>query len=346
MSAHPEQLAHNMKTVARRAGVSSATVSRVINGSPLVRPETAERVNKIIAELRFIPNPSGTTLRYGRSNTYGLIVPDLTNPFFPEFLLNFEEVLVESDHEILVATTQSSQQKLTNSVRRMLMRRVDGVVMMASEFDTRTIEPIFDHQIPLVTIDRRHIERGCADVAINFEEGFREAVLHLRKLGHRRVGFIGGTEGLTTSHIRLEAFQQALQYAGLSYRPRHIRAGDYRVAGGEAAMRSLLQEHSLPTAVLTVNDLTAFGALRALHTCGVGVPAQISVVGFDGILLSDAVHPPLTTISVSRREMAVRCLQALAKLKEDVTRRGTMLSVGSSLVVRESSGPAPSAKRR
>lgn len=346
MSARPTQLAHNMKTVAQRAGVSSATVSRVINGSPLVKPETADRVKQIIAELKFIPNPSGTTLKYGRSNTYGLIVPDLTNPFFPEFLLDFEEVLVESDHEILVATTQSSELKLTHSVRRMLMRRVDGVVMMASEFDTRAIEPIFDHQIPLVTIDRRRAQRGCADVAINFEEGFRKAVLHLKQLGHRRIGFIGGTEGLTTSSIRLEAFRQALQQAGLVYQPRHVRAGDYRVAGGEIAMRSLLHERSLPTAVLTVNDLTAFGVLRALHACGIGVPSQMSVVGSDGILLSDAVHPPLTTVSISRREMAVRCLQALAKLKEDISRRGAMLSVEASLVLRESSGPAPAAKRR
>lgn len=346
MSARPKQMTHNMRTVAKRAGVSSATVSRVINGSSLVKPETAERVKQVIAELKFIPNPSGTTLKYGRSNTYGLIVPDLTNPFFPEFLLDFEEVLVESEHEILVATTQSSELKLTNSVRRMLMRRVDGVVMMASEWDTRAIEPIFDHQIPLVTIDRRRAERGCADVAIDYEDGFRQAVLHLKQLGHRRIGFIGGTEGLTTSRIRLEAFQQALQHAGLTYRSRHIRAGDYRVAGGDAAMRSLLLDRNLPTAVLTVNDLTAFGVLRALHAVGMDVPSQISVVGSDGISLSDAVHPSLTTVSVSRREMAIRCLQSLASLKEDVARRGALLSVGANLVVRESSGPPPSVKRK
>ena len=335
-----------MKTVARRAGVSSATVSRVINGSPLVAPETAEHVRKIIAELGFVPNLSATALKSGRSNTYGLIIPDLGNPFFPEFLLDFEQVLVENDHEILLATTQSSEEKLSRSVRRMLFRRVDGVVLMASEFDTREIEPILDHRIPIVTIDRRHSEPGCGDVSIDFEDGYRQAVLHLKELGHQAIGFIGGIEGLTTSRVRLEAFQQALRNAQLRFRANFVRPGDYRVGGGDAAMRSMLREKTHPTAVLTVNDLTAFGALRALHAAGISVPSQMSVVGFDGIVLGDAVQPQLTTISVSRRQMATRCLQALAKLKDDISKRGALFSVPVNLVVRESSGPAPATKCR
>ena len=134
-----ERPALNMRSVARRAGVSSATVSRVINGSSVVTEETARHVRQVIAELNFIPNPIATMLKYGRSKTYGLIIPDLTNPFFPEFMLDFEKVLVETDHELLVATTQSSESKLIDSVRRMISRRVDGVVLMASEFDTRSI---------------------------------------------------------------------------------------------------------------------------------------------------------------------------------------------------------------
>jgi LacI family transcriptional regulator len=128
-----------MRTVALRAGVSSATVSRVINSSSAVREETAQHVRRVIEDLKFIPNPIGTTLKYGRSSTFGLIVPDLTNPFYPEFILNFEEALVENDQELLLATTQSNELKLISSVRRMLMRRVDGVVLMASEYDTRSV---------------------------------------------------------------------------------------------------------------------------------------------------------------------------------------------------------------
>lgn len=333
----------NMRTVARRAGVSSATVSRVINGSPLVREETAERVRKVIAELNFIPNPVATTLKYGRSNTYGLIVPDLTNPFFPEFVLEFERVLVEIDHEVLLATTQASPQQLTVSVRRMLARRVDGVVLLASEFDTRSIEPLFEHRIPIVTVDRRRAERGSADVAIDFEDGYRQAVVHLKKLGHRRIGFIGGNEGLRTSQTRLDAFQMALQHVGLPYSAKFAQAGNYRVDGGDAAMRALLALPQRPTAVLTANDLTAMGALRALAAHQIGIPSQMSIVGFDDIMLSDAVQPALTTLLVSRQAMAQTCLRALDRLKLDIGRRGPLLTVGCSLVPRQSTGPAPRA---
>jgi len=325
-----------MRTVALRAGVSSATVSRVINGSSAVKEETAQHVRQVLEKLNFIPNPIATTLKYGRSNTYGLIVPDLTNPFYPEFILHFEEVLLESDQELLLATTQSSEPKLISSVRRMLMRRVDGVVLMASEYDTRTIEPLFEHKIPIVTIDRRRVQEGNGDVAIDFEDGYRQAVLHLKELGHRRIGFIGGTEGIRTSQIRLNAFQKALETAGLTYEPSFTRYGDYRVAGGDTAMRSLLKQARRPTAIMTTNDLTAFGVLRALHASGVNVPSQMSVVGFDGITLCDAMCPPLTTVAISLREMAKACMKALDHSKAHVAKGGLLLDVRGSLIVRES----------
>ena len=345
MKTSRDSVALNQKAVAKKAGVSSATVSRVINGSPSVKEETATHVRRILEELNFIPNPIATTLKYGRSKTYGVIIPDLTNPFFPEFLRSFEEALVENDHELLLATTEASEPKLKSSVRRMLMRRVDGVVIMASEFDTRAIEPLFDHKIPIVTVDRRHVEEGAGDVSINFEDGYRKAVVHLRELGHAHIGFIGGTPGIRTSEVRLESFRKSLEYAGLRYEPRFTRCGDYRVTGGDAAMRSLLMESRRPTAVVTVNDLSAFGVLRALHASGIDVPSQISVLGFDGIQLSDATYPPLTTIRVSSRDIAQACIKALDHSKAHITQRGLQLSVRGSLVVRESTAKAPARNR-
>ena len=278
-----ESVRLNQRIVAKKAGVSSATVSRVINGSPAVKEETAKHVRRILEELDFIPNPIATTLKYGRSKTYGVIIPDITNPFYPEFLRNFEEALVENDFELQLATTEASEPKLVNSVRRMIMRQVDGVVVMASEYETRAIEPLFNHRIPIVTVDRRRVEEGSSDVAIDFEDGYRKAVVHLRELGHERIGFIGGLIGIHTSEVRLDAFRQALEFSGLKYDPKFTRTGDYRVAGGDAAMRSLLKEARQPTAVVTVNDLSAFGVLRALHACGIQIPKQMSVIGWDGI---------------------------------------------------------------
>lgn len=336
-----ERVRINQRLVAKRAGVSSATVSRVINGSPAVKEDTAKHVRRILKQLNFIPNPIATALKYGRSKTYGVIVPDITNPFFPEFLGTFEEALVENDFELQLATTEASEPKLINSVRRMIMRQVDGVVVMASEYETRAIEPLFNRQIPIVTVDRRRVEKGSGDVAIDFEDGYRKAVVHLTELGHERISFIGGSPGIRTSEVRFQAFCEALKFAGLKFDPKLMRSGDYRVAGGDAATRSLLKASRLPTAIVTVNDLSAFGVLRALHVCGVEIPAQMSVVGFDGIQLSNAIYPALTTIHVAARDLAQACIRALDYSRANITRRGLQISVRGSLVVRESTAVAP-----
>src|SRR5580692_7871184 len=132
----PRRSTMDMRDIAKIAGVSSATVSRVLNGSPLVRPATAERVQRVIKELKFFPNISATTLKHGKSSTYGLIIPDITNPFFPEFIRSFEKILVENNREMLMATTDFHPSRIQQSIRRMLVRRVDGVALVASEIET------------------------------------------------------------------------------------------------------------------------------------------------------------------------------------------------------------------
>lgn len=334
----------NMREIALRAGVSSATVSRVINGSPLVKEDTAKRVQEVLAEVNFIPNPVATTLKYGRSKTYGLVIPDIRNPFYSEFLAEFEELLVEIDYELLVTNVQSTS-ALIKSVRRMLMRQVDGAVLMSSEFDTRDIEALFRHKVPIVTIDRRSVQNGCSDVAVDYEGGFLAGVHHLRELGHKRIGYIGGTEGLRTSRVRFKAFQKALERSGLRFHSDLVRIGDYRIEGGEDAVRSLLKEKTPPTAVMTANDITAFGAIRGVHSMGLSVPKDLSIIGLDDVLLSNVIQPPLTTIRIPRRRMAEVCVRAMDHTKQDVEQRGSRYSVPAELVIRESTAPLRGAGR-
>lgn len=328
----------NMRDIARLAGVSSATVSNVINGSSVVRPKTAERVRKVIEETRFVPNGSATTLKYGRSSTYGLIIPDITNPFFPEFIRSFERILVEKNQDMLMATTDFHMSKMQQTIRRMLVRQVDGVALLAAEIETEPIESLIHHRVPLVTMDRRVVGRGLSDVQIDYLSGMRAAVKHLKQLKHRKIAYIGGSSGLTISDHRVEAFKQVLAEAGLKVNQNFIRVGNYRISGGETAMEEILQMKDRPTAILSANDLTAIGALRVIRRHGLSVPDDFSLIGFDDIDLSDIIYPPLTTLRLSRQDLAEMFYRALDSFGKDPHTFGKQYEVGTSLVVRSSTG--------
>ena len=328
----------NMRDIAKLAGVSSATVSNVINGSNVVRPKTAERVRKVIDEMKFVPNGSATTLKYGRSSTYGLIIPDITNPFFPEFIRSFEAILVDKNQDMLMATTDFHVTKMQQTIRRMLVRQVDGVALLAAEIETEPIEALIHHRVPLVTMDRRVIGKGLSDVSIDYSSGMREAVRHLKQLRHKKIAYIGGSSGLTISDHRIEAFKQAITEAGLKVYPNLIRVGNYRISGGEAGMEEILQMADRPTAIMSANDLTAIGALRVIRRHGLSVPEDFSLIGFDDIDLSDIIYPPLTTLRLSRQDLAETFYEALHNFGKDPHTQGKQYQVGTSLVIRSSTG--------
>lgn len=329
----------DMRGIAKIAGVSSATVSRVINGSNLVRPETAERVRRVIAETKFVPNGSATTLKYGRSGSFGLIIPDITNPFFAEFIRSFEGILVAKRQDMFMALTDHQASRMQDTIHRMLVRQVDGVALLASEIETEPIETLIRNRVPLVTMDRRLVGQGLSDVSVNYSTGLTQGIEYLSKLRHRKIAYIGGSSGLTISDHRMDAFAKAMAKAGLTVDTRFLMAGNYRVSGGEAAMGELLAMKSRPTAVLAANDLTAIGALRALHSHGLSVPGDFSIVGFDDIELCNVFDPPLTSIRLPRHEMAEKFATALESSAKDPHAPGKVYSVNTSLVVRGSTGP-------
>jgi LacI family transcriptional regulator len=334
----------NMRDIAKLAGVSSATVSNVINGSSVVRPETAARVRKVLEETKFVPNGSAATLKYGRSSSYGLIIPDITNPFFPEFIRSFEGILANNSQDMFLATTDLHVSRMQQTIRRMLIRQVDGVALLAAEIETEPIEALIHHRVPLVTMDRRVVGPGLSDVMIDYVSGMREAITHLRDLGHQRIAYIGGSSGLTISDHRVKAFHEAMSDAGLAVHPEYICAGNYRISGGEACMEELFALSNPPTAITSANDLTAIGALRVIRRRGLSVPEDFSIVGFDDIDLSDIIQPPLTTVRLSREELAHAFYTALSEFGKDPHVVGKQYSVTTSLVLRESTAH-PTAKR-
>jgi LacI family transcriptional regulator len=331
----------SMREIAKLAGVSSATVSRVINGSELVTEETANRIRKIIADFNFVPNTSAIHLKHGKSQIYGIIIPDLTNPFFTELVKIFEELLVENEQELLVANTDFASTRLQRSLRRMLLRRVDGVAILTSELESAALEALVQNRIPVVTTDHYRSACGMSDIIIDFPGGLAQMVAHLKKLGHRNLGFIGGTEGLETSRVRRESFMDAIVKQGLTSRGEWMVAGNYRIDGGSAAMAGILSQREVPTAIIAANDLTAIGAMRAAYDKGLRIPDDISIAGCDDIEMSDIVYPPLTTLRISRKEYARMLFEALVETGKDLSKPGPQYRLPMSLVARRSTGQAP-----
>jgi DNA-binding LacI/PurR family transcriptional regulator len=334
----------NIKAVAKLANVSTATVSRTINEPSKVRPETAERVRQAIKSTNFYPNTNARALGSGRSNLYGLIISDITNPFFPELVKAFEDIAVEHGQEVLIANTNYDPERTKVCVTRMLQRKVDGVAIMTSEMDEDLVKVFSKRQIPLVFLDIGTPSPGVSCIRIDYPAGVEQAMSHLVGLGHRQIAFVSGPLGLNSARARLEAFCTSRARHRLKVDAKMIQEGNHRIDGGHEAMRRILSSGARPTAVFASNDMTAIGAMGAIAGFGLRVPGDISVIGFDDIQLSAFTIPPLTTVRLSRTEIAEKAFHTLldAWVRKDAKlAKGQEHPVTPMLVLRQSTGPVP-----
>jgi len=326
--------------VARRAGVSTATVSRTINKPSLVDPQTAKRVWKVIEKLRYYPNTQARALVSGRSRILGLIVSDITNPFFPELIKGFEDIAIQNGYEILVSSTNYDSARMALCVRRMLERNVEGVAIMTSEMDKHLLDQLARRNVPMVFLDVGITGAGVSRVVVDYAMGVNEAMDHLLSLGHRRIGFISGPWALKSARIRRTAFLRSLGAYGIDEDKRLVAEGDHTVDGGLLAMAQMLASKCAPTALLASNDLTAIGAMRAVRRAGLSVPRDVSIVGFDDIRLAEFTEPPLTTVHLSREELAEHAFHALLGAGAQADgRRKAEHAVETHLVIRETTCP-------
>ena len=307
----------NITAVARRARVSTATVSRTINGSANVSPKTADRVRRAIEALNFYPNTNARALGSGRSSLYGLIISDITNPFFPELVKAFEDIAVAHAQEVLIANTNYDFDRMEHCVSRMLQRKVDGVAIMTSEMEERLIDVFGRRNVPLVFLDTVTSRPGINAIRIDYAAGVAIAIDHLVGLGHTRIGFISGPLRLASAQTRQRAFLARLKAHGLAIDERLVVEGDHRVDGGHTAMQRILASGAPPTAIFASNDLTAIGAMGAIHEHGLRVPEDVSVIGYDDILLSAYTRPSLTTLAISRTEIAATAFRSLFHRSRD-----------------------------
>jgi DNA-binding LacI/PurR family transcriptional regulator len=301
----------SIRDVARRARVSIATVSRAVNGISTVDPELAKRVWKAVEEVGYVPNTQARTLVSGRSRILGLIVSEITNPFFPELVQEFENLAVAQGYEVMIGSTNYDPARTESLIRRMLQRSVDGVAIMTFGIEEDLVKRLVEREYPLVFVDAGPELPNIRVLKVDYGQGIREAVQHLAALGHRQMAFITGPLRMRSAVARRDAFRRSMNEVGLSVPSRHIVEGDHTMEGGMAAIEQLAALGEMPTAVLCSNDMTAIGVLHGLYATTARVPRDISVVGFDDIHLAQFMLPPLTTVQMSCKDLAAAAVQAL-----------------------------------
>src|SRR5882762_8386916 len=239
----------DLREIARRAKVSTATVSRAINHVPTVDPQLAKRVWRVVDELGYYPNTQARALVSGRSRIFGLIVSEFTNPFFPEIVQTFENLAVENNYEILLTSTVNDPKRMESSVRRMIERRVDGVAILTFGLEESLLEHLRFRKVPLVFVDVGPDAPLVANIRIDYQNGIQQAIQHLAALKHTQIAFIAGPSNLKSALARRSAFQQAMTEIGLP--PDLIIEGDHTLEGGMRALMELLNlGRKRPTAVL------------------------------------------------------------------------------------------------
>ncbi len=329
----------DIRGVASHARVSIATVSRTINKVPTVNSVLAARVWKAVEALNYTPNPQARALPSGKSRLLGLIVSEITNPFFPELIQEFEAAAVRLGYEILIGSTNYDPRTTETCVRRMLERKVEGVAVMTFGIEQNVLERFNALDIPLVCIDKA--PAGPANVALQVEyrAGIFEGVQHLAVLGHRKIAFISGPRSLFSAQSRRAAFLDSVQSVGIKTRADWLVEGDHTLEGGRDAMRRILAGAALPTAVMCSNDMTAIGVQHALFEANLRVPDDLSLIGFDDIHLAEYTIPPLTTVRMSCADLAQRAVMSLSShMKGGKGDPGMNPPIPTRLVVRQTTG--------
>lgn len=325
-----------IREVAEHAQVSVATVSHVINRTRFVDPETQERVRQSIKALGYRPNLLARSLRRRETRTIGLLVPDNANPFFAEFARVIEDVGFAEGYSVILCNSDRSETKEETYIDVLLAKQVDGLIVISASNRADLLQRVLDVGVPMVVVDRSPTDLSVSQVLVANDQGGYLAGQHLARLGHRRVGCIGGPSNANPSWGRVGGFARALREVGVELPPEAIVQGDFRYAGGEAGMRTLLERDLRLTAVFAANDLMAIGAMLTLRRVGLRVPDDVSVVGFDNILQASTMIPALTTVEQPVNELGQAAVRLLLDQMLKRTTEPASMTIPTRLVERES----------
>lgn len=332
----------NIYVIAKEAGVSVSTVSRVLTGNAPVKPETKRRVMDVIEKYDFRPNSLARSLLFKKSKMIGIVVPDISNPFFSTLVLQSEAFALKSGYTTFLCNSMNDHQLETTYLYNLLDKQVDGIIFVGGRINDSKTNPKYAEEmrdvmqrIPVVFVNGRMEGVDTHIVRTDEEAGIGKLVDLLVKYGHRDIGLLGGVSGISATDVKHQAFRKAMERHRLPIREDWILEDGFSIESGEKAASALMNQREHPTAVLCINDFVAIGAIKMFNKFGLRVPDDMSVAGFDDIYLAGDFPPGITTVSqnyVELGETAVRVLIDLIQKKE--VEQETIIP--TSLVVRES----------
>jgi DNA-binding LacI/PurR family transcriptional regulator len=328
-----------IRDVAKAAGVSTATVSNVLNKTGKVGQSTHRLVLSAVKRLGYVPNAHARHLASHTGRTLGIIVSDIENPFFPEVIKGFETRARQLGYDAILSDTSYDPHRTREAAERMMEHQVRGVAIMTSEMSLKLIHELARRKIAVTFLDLAPVREYMSNLRIDYFSGVEQIVQYLYKNGHRRIAFVAGRHGLKSNVVRLQAYEKCMRALGLE--PGPVLPGDLRFEGGLAAGLAIADLSPRPTAVMTINDLTAVGVIKGLLKAGCRVPEDISITGFDKTRLAEYSNPSITTVDIHREILGQMAADALHELSSSASPHGREYQIGAELIIGDSSGPAP-----
>ncbi|ENM5786545.1 substrate-binding domain-containing protein [Vibrio metoecus] len=326
-----------MKDIARLAGVSTSTVSHVINKSRFVSDEIAERVNNAAQQLNYAPSALARSLKMNRTKTIGMLVTTSTNPFFGEVVKGVERSCYHKGYNLILCNTEGDNQRMKASINTLLQKRVDGLLLMCSTLEGERLD-VFDRypDIPVVVMDWGPILFASDKIQDNSLQGGYMAAKHLIECGHKEIGCITGPLIRHQAQMRYEGYKRALAEAGLGIHPDWIIESDFECEGGYQAFEKLYQRNKLPSALFVSNDMMAMGVIQAASQRGLRVPDDLSLIGYDDVHIAKFMTPALTTIHQPKYRLGKAAVDTLLYRLENPDTTAQVVQLEPTLVVRSS----------
>jgi LacI family transcriptional regulator len=327
--------------VARVAKVSIQTVSAVVNRKPGISDPTRERVLQAIEQLQYRPNGIASSLRAQKSHTIGVVIPTITNPFFPEFVRGAEDAASGKGYSIFLCNADEDTEKEIQYLRLLQRHRVAGILVSyvsGPASSAPVLTELASHHLPIACLGTAQPGRGIVSLRVSESEITRVATQHLLELGHRRISFITPPPSKYIAQMRIDGYKRALIDAGLPIRPEYLVDGGFDLRDGLRGAEKLLSLRHPPTAVVAANDLVAIGVISTLKKHGQRVPADLSIVGIDDIQMASLLDPPLTTISQPIYEMGRQGMENILLRIQDPQLDASEIMFTTQLIIRNSTG--------